>query len=169
MNTVFSATMLVAESTCRPIRLHATTACCCSTTDIHRRQLEFRNCRQALLQRSHAMIFCDLLNSVSTTCPILVKVFSAAGYISSAGGSSKTSRQPAPWSSVPANFLSKIICRNALSKSSNSDPPKHAYALAVHHVLSQNLRCLSVRQHCNSIGRDVAPVPACSGQSQVAG
>ena len=56
------------------------------------------------------MIFCDLLKSVSTTWPMLLKVLRAAGYISSAGGSSKTSRQPAPWSSVPANFLSKIIC-----------------------------------------------------------
>ena len=44
----------------------------------------------------YAMIFCDLLNKVSTTWPILLKVLSAAGYISSAGGSSKTSRQPAP-------------------------------------------------------------------------
>mmetsp|Transcript_23598 Transcript_23598/g.60309 ORF Transcript_23598/g.60309 Transcript_23598/m.60309 type:complete len:222 (-) Transcript_23598:362-1027(-) len=62
-----------------------------------------------------AASFCERANRVSTTRPMDSTTSSVTGYTPSCAATSNTSRQPAPWSSVPLNFLSRIICDSLVS------------------------------------------------------
>ena len=57
----------------------------------------------------HYFIYLAFSKSLSTTVSILSSVTIDSSYSSSACTSSNIIRQPLPWSSVPSNFLSRII------------------------------------------------------------
>mmetsp|Transcript_12881 Transcript_12881/g.44711 ORF Transcript_12881/g.44711 Transcript_12881/m.44711 type:complete len:253 (-) Transcript_12881:1115-1873(-) len=74
-----------------------------------------RRCGSARAQAHHATILRDLVISESTTLSIPFIVSSVGGYMRSAAVSSNTFRHPLPWSRMPANFLSRIICESLRS------------------------------------------------------